>query len=79
MGEAVLERFPEIAEIRMSMPNRHHFLQDLSAFGLDNTPDGTGPVVYHADDRPYGLIEGVVLRDDAAPAEIAWQGTPGFC
>ena len=79
MGEAVLERFPGIAEIRMSMPNRHHFLQDLSAFGLDNTPDGTGPVVYHADDRPYGLIEGVVLRDDAAPAEIAWQGTPGFC
>jgi urate oxidase len=74
MGEAVLERFPDIAEIRMSMPNKHHFLQDLSAFGLDN-PD----VVYHADDRPYGLIEGTVLRDDAAPADVAWQGTPGFC
>jgi urate oxidase len=79
MGEAVLEQFPDIAEIRMSMPNRHHFLQDLSAYGLDNTPDGTGPLVYHADDRPYGLIEGIVLRDDADPAEIAWQGTPGFC
>jgi urate oxidase len=79
MGEAVLAQFPDIAEIRMSMPNRHHFLQDLSAYGLDNTPDGTGPVVYHADDRPYGLIEGTVLRDDAAPAEVAWQGTPGFC
>jgi urate oxidase len=74
MGEAVLERHPDVAEIRMSMPNRHHFLQDLSAYGLDN-PD----VVYHADDRPYGLIEGTVLRDDVAPAEIAWQGTPGFC
>ena len=74
MGEAVLERFDEIAEIRLSMPNKHHFLQDLSAYGLDN-PD----VVYHADDRPYGLIEGTVLRDDVAPAEIAWQGTPGFC
>jgi urate oxidase len=79
MGEAVLERFPEVAEIRMSMPNRHHFLQDLSAFGLDNAPDGTRPVVYHADDRPYGLIEGTVLRDDVPPAEVAWQGTPGFC
>jgi urate oxidase len=79
MGEAVLEGFPDIAEIRMSMPNKHHFLQDLSAYGLDNTTDGTGPVVYHADDRPYGLIEGTVLRDDVAPAEIAWQGTPGFC
>jgi urate oxidase len=79
MGEAVLERFPEVAEIRMSMPNRHHFLQDLSAFGLDNAPDGKGAVVYHADDRPYGLIEGTVLRDDVPPAEVAWQGTPGFC
>ena len=74
MGEAVLEQVPDVAEIRMSMPNKHHFLQDLSAFGLDN-PD----VVYHADDRPYGLIEGTVLRDDVAAAEIAWQGTPGFC
>ena len=38
MGEAVLERHDDVAEIRLSMPNKHHFLQDLSAFGLDN-PD----------------------------------------
>jgi urate oxidase len=74
MGETVLERFGEVAEVRLSMPNKHHFLQDLSAYGLDN-PD----VVYHADDRPYGLIEAVVERDDVPPAEIAWLGTPGFC
>jgi urate oxidase len=74
MGEAVLERCPDVAEVRLSMPNRHHFLQDLSAFGLDN-PD----VVYAAADRPYGLIEGTVLRDDVPPAEVAWLGTPGFC
>jgi urate oxidase len=73
MGEAVLQRFAEVVEVRMSMPNRHHFLQDLSAFGLDN-PD----VVYHADDRPYGLIEGAVLRDDVPPADVAWLGIPGF-
>ncbi|MGZ4551816.1 MAG: factor-independent urate hydroxylase [Blastococcus sp.] len=79
MGEAVLERHRDVAEIRLSMPNRHHFLQDLSAFGLDNSLDGPGAVVYHADDRPYGLIEGSVLRDDVPPAEVAWQGTPGFC
>ncbi|HEV7211004.1 MAG TPA: urate oxidase [Blastococcus sp.] len=79
MGEAALERHDDVAEIRLSMPNRHHFLQDLSAFGLDNGLDGPGAVVYHADDRPYGLIEGSVLRDDAAPAEVAWLGTPGFC
>jgi urate oxidase len=67
MGTAVLERSPEVAEVRLSMPNRHHFLQDLSPFGLDNPH-----VVYHADDLPYGLIEGTVLRDDVPPAEVAW-------
>ena len=74
MGEAVLNRFPEVAEIRMSMPNKHHFLVDLEPFGLDN-PN----VVYHADDRPYGKIEATVLRDDVPPAEIAWYTVPGFC
>jgi len=74
MGSAALSAVPEIAEIRLSLPNRHHFLQDLSAFGLDN-PD----VVYAAADRPYGLIEGTVLREGASPAEAAWLGTPGFC
>jgi urate oxidase len=79
MGEAVLEAHPQVAEVRMSMPNKHHFLQDLSAFGLDNDLEGPGPVVYHADDRPYGLIEGSVLRDDVPQAAVAWLGTPGFC
>jgi urate oxidase len=79
MGEAVLEQHTQVAEVRMSMPNKHHFLQDLSAFGLTNDLDGPGAVVYHADDRPYGLIEGSVLRDDVPPAEVAWLGTPGFC
>jgi urate oxidase len=74
MGRAVLDQHPDVAEIRLSMPNKHHFLQDLSAFGLDN-PD----LVYHADDRPYGLIEGSVLRDDLAPAPAAWEGVAGFC
>jgi urate oxidase len=74
MGEAVLSGRPELAEIRLSMPNKHHFRQDLAPFGLDN-PD----VVYHADDRPYGLIEGTVQRDDAPPAGPAWDGVAGFC
>jgi urate oxidase len=79
MGRAVLEQHAQVAEVRMSMPNRHHFLQDLSAFGLANDLDGEGAVVYHADDRPYGLIEGSVLRDDVPACEVAWTGTPGFC
>jgi urate oxidase len=74
MGEAVLAGHPEVAEIRLSMPNKHHFLVDLAAFELDNPGR-----VYHADDRPYGLIEGTVLRADAAEAGPAWDGTPGFC
>lgn len=57
MGTAVLDARPELAEVRLSLPNKHHFLQDLSPFGLDN-PDA----VYHADDRPYGLIEGTITR-----------------
>jgi urate oxidase len=74
MGEAALTARPELAEIRLSLPNRHHFLVDLTPYGLDN-PN----VVYHADDRPYGLIEATVARDDAPDPGPAWDGTPGFC
>jgi len=74
MGRAALLTDPELAEIRLSMPNKHHFLQDLAPFGLDNPK-----VVYHAADRPYGLIEGTVRRDDLPAADVAWAGTPGFC
>lgn len=73
MGEAVLSGRPELAEIRLSMPNKHHFLQDLEPFGLDNPK-----IVYHADDRPYGLIQGTVQRDDAPPPGPAWDGTPQY-
>ena len=73
MGESVLVEHPEIAEIRFSMPNKHHFLVDLSPWGLDNPNE-----VWFAADRPYGLIEASVLRDDAPPAESAWEGIAGF-
>jgi urate oxidase len=58
MGEAVLEKHPEVAEISFSAPNKHHFLVDLSPFGLDNPGE-----VFIAADRPYGLIEATVVRD----------------
>jgi urate oxidase len=67
MGAAVLEARPEIAEIRLSMPNKHHFVVDLEPFGLNNENE-----VFYASDRPYGLIEGTVTRDDASPADQAW-------
>ncbi len=63
MGARIVDAGPEIDEVRLSLPNKHHFLVDLSPFGIDNdTPDGA---VYFAADRPYGLIEGTVLRDGA--------------
>jgi urate oxidase len=68
MGERVLTNDPGIAEVRLSLPNKHHFLSDLAPFGLDNPGE-----VFHAADRPYGLIEGTVLRDDAPPAGQAWD------
>ncbi|MEU0879106.1 factor-independent urate hydroxylase [Lentzea sp. NPDC005914] len=73
MGEAVLNARPEVAEVRLSMPNKHHFLVDLSAFGLENDNE-----VFYAADRPYGLIEGSILRDDAPDAGLAWSTLPAF-
>jgi urate oxidase len=66
MGEAALKATHEIAEIRLSMQNKHHYTVDLSPFGLDNQNE-----VFYASDRPYGLIEGTIARDDT-PADIAW-------
>jgi urate oxidase len=67
MGRRVLEEHPDICEIRFAMPNKHHHVVDLEPFGLDNPNE-----VFFAADRPYGLIEGTVHRDDLPPAEQAW-------
>ncbi|MER5945756.1 factor-independent urate hydroxylase [Streptomyces sp. NPDC001904] len=63
MGSRVINNRSEIDEIRFSAPNKHHFRQDLSAFGLEN--DAKDGAVYWAADRPYGLIEATILRDGA--------------
>jgi urate oxidase len=73
MGGAVLDAYPDVAEVRFSAPNKHHFLVDLAPFGLKN--DGE---VFIAADRPYGLIEASVTRDDSSDAGLAWQAVPGF-
>jgi urate oxidase len=73
MGRAVLEARPDVAEIRLSAPNRHHFLVDLSPFGLGNPGE-----VFVAADRPYGLVEATVARDDAPDAGPAWRSVPGY-
>ena len=71
MADAMLTGRPELAEVRMSLPNRHHFVVDLSPFGLSNDNE-----VFHADDRPYGLIEACVLADGAPPAGPIWDPYP---
>jgi urate oxidase len=73
MGKAVLENYPVIAEVRLSAPNRHHFVYDLSPFGLENNNE-----VFHADDRPYGLIQATVIRDDAPDCGPAWDRQLGW-
>ena len=71
MGTAVLAADPGLAEVRLSLPNKHHFLVDLSPFGQENPNQ-----VYFPTDRPYGLIEGSVRREDAPPPGLAWGMHP---
>ncbi|WP_305803662.1 factor-independent urate hydroxylase [Subtercola sp. PAMC28395] len=73
MGKAVLETYDFIAEIRFSAPNKHHFLYNLAPFGVENNNE-----VFNADDRPYGLIEATVIRDDVPPAPEAWDSYTGL-
>ncbi|HVT39470.1 MAG TPA: urate oxidase [Gemmatimonadaceae bacterium] len=57
MGEAALGASDEADEIRLSLPNRHHLLVDLAAFGLDNPNE-----IFVPTREPYGLIEATVRR-----------------
>lgn len=59
MGREVLEAHEEISEISFAAPNKHHFLVDLTPFGLENPGE-----VFVAADRPYGLIEATVTREE---------------
>jgi urate oxidase len=67
MGDQLLRACPEVDEVRMAMPNRHHLLVDLEPYGKPN--DGG---VCVATDRPFGVIEGMVVRPGAPPAGRAW-------
>ncbi|MEU2505360.1 factor-independent urate hydroxylase [Streptomyces sp. NPDC007863] len=62
MACRVLDNVPTVNEVRLNLPNKHHFLVDLEPFGLKNDNE-----VYFAADRMYGLIEGTVHRDGVQP------------
>lgn len=57
MGKAALEAAPEISKIKLTMPNLHHLLADLSPFGQDNPNH-----IFVATDEPHGYIEATIER-----------------
>ena len=58
MGEAVLEKHPEVTQVRLSLPNKHHLPVDLSPFGQQNRNE-----IFVATEEPYGLIEATIRRN----------------
>ncbi|MEK9521898.1 urate oxidase [Streptomyces sp. adm13(2018)] len=62
MADRVLDNVSTVNEVRLNLPNKHHFLVDLEPFGLENDNE-----VYFAADRMYGLIEGTIHRDGVQP------------
>jgi len=73
MGRNVLEAYDDVVEVRLSAPNKHHFLYDTQRFGVPNDNE-----VFNADDRPYGLIQATAIRDDAPDAGPAWDAYTGL-
>ncbi len=57
MAEGVIQRFEDVAELHLTMPNNHCLLVDLSRFGLDNPNEIFVPI-----DEPSGYIEARVSR-----------------
>ena len=57
MGKAALAAAPEISRIKLTMPNLHHLLADLSRFGQENPNHIFVPI-----DEPHGYIEATIER-----------------
>ena len=58
MGRAVLDAMPDVCEIHIVMPNRHHLPVDLTPFGLENRNE-----LFVATDQPFGLIQATLRRN----------------
>ena len=57
MGTAMLERHAEIDEVRMTLPNLHHWPVDLGPLGGENRNE-----IFVATLEPHGLIEATIRR-----------------
>ncbi len=61
MAKAMLERHEELDEVRMVLPNLHHWTVDLAPFGMPNDRQ-----VYISTTEPHGLIEATVRRSEVS-------------
>jgi len=57
VGQAIVDRHPEVDEVTMTLPNLHHWLADLSPFGQPNDRE-----IFIATTEPHGLIQATVRR-----------------
>lgn len=60
MGQAALDACPDVTDVTLTMPNKHHLLADLAPFNRENENE-----VFVVTDEPFGYITGTVSRDDA--------------
>ena len=74
MGRRVLERHPEIAEIRFSMPNKHHFV--VRPLPLRARQPQRGLLRGRPPLRPH---RGGGQREGVESPAAAWEGIAGFC
>jgi urate oxidase len=58
MGRAVVADHPEVSEITVAMPNKHHLNVDLARLGLEDRG-----VIFQPVDEPYGDITVTVVRE----------------
>jgi urate oxidase len=59
MAESVIDNVPDVDEITLTLPNRHHLLVDLRPFGLENDNE-----IFVATEEPFGLITATVRREE---------------
>ncbi len=58
MGQAALATVPQVREIRLAMPNKHHLLANLAPFKRTNENQ-----IFVATSEPFGYITGVLKRE----------------
>jgi urate oxidase len=57
MGQAALQAVPEIARIRLELPNKHYLPVNFAPFGRQNPNE-----IFTPTDEPHGQIEALVER-----------------